>query len=379
MLKKMMLILCMTSALTGCWDKVELENRGFVAAIGIDSFKEIEDAVIFQDATQDRAKRYLVSMALPTMDADAEGEDPENKSVKLAGCMTVASAMRLIDAAASQELYFGHTKLCVLGEPLLKDSTLFNEAIDALERNPEIGRKITVMANKGNAADILKGDIAGEPLIGMFVSKFYENNESVAGITFRQDLQTIIREIHLNGCTLIPRVDLNEKHVKLAGAALVQDYKMAAWLDEREIRGYLWAKGKCEDAQVTANIGKHYVPMRIERNTSQINLLNEYGQLICEITLKVQGSIEEFTESLNAEAKINELSQAYEEIIRREIEHTFSVFQKHNADVFGLRGELRKKNGPLFQQVYENWEKTYPQIKLRPLVNVNIRSTGALR
>lgn len=84
-------------------------------------------------------------------------EENENSYVESYSDSTIWSAVKAIDSKTDRKLDFGQIKLCVLGEDILKDREMTKQAIDAIERNKDIWRKVIVCFTKGKAEDILKG------------------------------------------------------------------------------------------------------------------------------------------------------------------------------------------------------------------------------
>ncbi len=371
--------------LTGCWDKVELENRGFVNAIGIDKFYEDKKTISFEKSSDGTTNRFVVSMSLPSLDSlSGKGsEEAKNKSVKLAANETVSAAMRLVDSSSSQKIYFGHTKVTILGKEMLEDESLFRETIDALERNREISRKIIVVATEDKASSILEEDITGEPLVGMFISNFYKNNESSLALAYRQDLESLIRDLRSTGCTIIPKIDIKDKEVKLGGSAIIKDFKLVGWLDDQETRGYLWLKGEAKGAQITIPYENFYIPLRVNKASSKLDFFENGESIVCTGKIKVEGSIEEFTfsnETLYDSKKIDALCREYEEAIKKEILNTNDFFQKQfKVDGFGFMDRIRKTNYEIFNKYRDNWNEGFQKIVLVPEVQVEITSTGSTK
>ncbi|MDR2750876.1 MAG: hypothetical protein LBC41_09465, partial [Clostridiales bacterium] len=126
--------------ITGCWDKVELENRGFAVSFGID----------------EKDGKYLVTVSMPSVSSLKEGPSDSAKDVRSEESDTVSGAIRAIDDSLSQRLDFGQAKLLLFGQELLDNEDMFRQAIDACERNGELNREIYVLAADGGARKVLE-------------------------------------------------------------------------------------------------------------------------------------------------------------------------------------------------------------------------------
>jgi len=199
------IVVCLT--LSGCWDKVELENRGIVVSIGIDRY-DINRRSFLHLVGKEEFNRFTVSAVLPhvTSMRDSALSD-KSKAVKKADSPTVSGSIQLMDAGSSQKLYLSNTKLLVLGNDLLMDDTLFRQAIDAVERNRQISRKVYIMSTKERADEVLQQDLPGEPTLGLFMESYYKNSGGTGFFGFYRVLEKIITDLHSTGCTLIPEIE----------------------------------------------------------------------------------------------------------------------------------------------------------------------------
>ncbi len=382
-MKNLLLLITLSFLLTGCWDKVELENRGFVNAIGIDKFNEenAEEAIYINK----ESSRFLIAMSLPSLDklTGGKSEETDNKAVKLAANETLSAAMHLIDIGSSQKLYFGHTKLVILGRDLLEDETLFRETIDALERNREINRKIIVLATEDNIKETLECKAEGEPLIGMFVSNFYKNNADTISLALKQDLQGLIRQLRSTNTAIIPKIAVKDNEIKLGGAAVIKDFKLKGFLDDEKMSGYLLFKDKANGAQITIPYENSYIPLRIDKTKVNLNFSEDGYGLILQADFVISGNIEEYMfnnqKTLTREKLIN-LSEKFSEKIKSEVEDTFSYFQNIlYVDGYLLKDYLRKHDYDLYKKYEEDWDTAFEETIFDPKVIVQITGTGSIK
>ncbi len=430
MKKKLLLFLFAVFFLTGCWDKVEIENRGFVISIGIDSYtaqkneqqkkatanaKEAESETPESKSTEsgDRKQkpdsekkepsmfegetnmRYIVTMALPNISELAEkgsggegragnGENSAKaKAIKKSASETVAGGMDLIDAYSSQKFYYGHTKICVLGDGILKDAALFREAMDAVERNKEISRKIILLATKGTAEEILNADVTGEPLVGMFVSDFYKNNKYSINSTLRRDLEGAVQQLMATGNAIIPEISIENKEIKLGGLAIIKDYKLAGFMNDLETRGYLWTQKAKMGGLVTVPYQNTFVPLAISDKKTKIKFSEQGDHLVCHIDVEVEGNIDEYLLSdkhLSEPNHLDNLQKSYEAKIAEEIQTSFHKFQNEfGVDGLDVNNLLRKNYYDLYKKYNSNWDETFEKMDLETSVKVSIRGSGSIK
>lgn len=363
------ILLISMSIFTGCYDKIELENRGFVIAIGVDKFEKDD--------------RFKVNISIPNMDVlGGKGGSEKSEFVKSSSNKTLYAALKKIDTSSSQKLNYGQAKVVILGEDLLKDSELFKETIDSLERNTELNRRIIVLATEGKAEDILKSELEGETLVGSFIANFYKNKSNKFGVAFRKDLQSIISQLAITKDAIIPKVTKKEDTLEFGGASVIKNFKLVGWLNEEKVRGYLWVKGNAEDAHVIADYDNTFIPLRVNKNHSKIKFDEVNGKVICSIRIQVGGTIEEFKfsdQSLKDKKVLEQLQNTYADIIKKEVENTFYEFQQtYKVDGFDFSDHLTKWNYDLYKKYNNDYSSISQNMQADIFVDVKINGTGSI-
>jgi Ger(x)C family germination protein len=375
-MKKLLAVLLLPMFITGCWDSVDIEKRGFVISMGIDKYSEDEDG----GKNGDQEPRFTVTMAFPDVGAlMGAGQSGENEFVRTAHAKTVAEAVKQMDAASSERLYFGHTRAVIFGKELLKDEELFREALDALERNRELSRNLIVLATSCDVEKALTAKGPGERLAGMYLSNFYRNN-SGAATTFRLVLEDLTRELRSGGDTLIPTLSLEgeeeNKRMKLDGAAVIRDFQLAGTLDGSQVRAFMWFNGNAEGALITVEYKGVNTALRVSSSRSDTSFYEANGSLICVIDIKARAEVEEFSFSgiqLNCDAALRELGAICGQSITDDIMRLFAVFRDDlETDGLGLRERLHKQNILLYTAY---GDEAYSA--MIPVVRVDIEITGA--
>lgn len=417
---KLLIVGIIMVALSGCYDKIELEDRGFVMTIGIDKYHLEEDIIegnsegysvenihneskgydmagyshknesntqeqeagIIKLDNKDGNNRFIVTINKANIKS-LIGETEDSSHTISANSETIAGAFSAINMYSNQNIYLGYAEAVVIGETILEDPKLFREVIDTLERNKEISREIFIVTTKGNASDALLENIKSDKMLGMFISKFYRNNNSVGSArVFHKSLEDLSKSLYRVGNAIIPRLQTKDGNVKLDGVAIIRDFELAQWLDASKIKGYLWVLGKGEGITISTEINDTYVPLTINNNSKKLNFTEENGQLICEIDLKVIGTIEGYNLSNGGvfdENLLDELSKRYEKIIIDEVEDTFHLFQNvYLIDAFQFFEILEKKNNDLYLK-YKHTEDRFNNMLLRTNVDVKIKSIGSIK
>ena len=377
-MKNMQMICSLTVCLflTGCWDMVELENRAFISAIAIDAYEQdIEGAIRFH--APDADYRFVATVSVPS-----SGTDTESGTALTATADTFMPALSMIRLGMPQQPYYGQAKVVVLGEGMLSDSELMRQAIDGMERNREISRKIIMLACEGNAAEILKAELAGKPF-GMYAANFYADRRAVLGVAFKKDLESVLLDVrHANG-TIIPMVAVREGFVELSGAAIVRDFELVSRLDDTEVRGLLLAKGKSENARITTDFDGVRLPLRLASQRAKLNFERTEQGLMCRLEISTKGSIEGYLinsdEDISSAENVARLNELFAHEIANNVTATFARLAETNVDGFGMFDRLRKFNYDLYEEFVQHKQIRLSDIIFVPVVDVRITDVGATR
>lgn len=381
--------------LTGCFDKVELEERAFVLAMSIDKYKDYLDTNIEKAGEE---KRYVIGMSMPEISEGEKSGNNEsnpmenekkaegnsiNKSIKQGEGSSLSSTMNLIDTYTSQNLYYGHTKAIILGKNILEDENYFKEVIDTLDRNKQISRKIIILASKSNAKDILEIIPKDEKMIGIYINDFYKNNKRNSSFTFRMDLEDIIKNLYsLNGDTIIPTVEIKNDDIHLDGIAILKNYKLISYLDNKQTKGLLWILDKNSLGTITTNFENSFVSLDIFKKNTKIDFSEENGKIVCNVNINVNGNISGYTlnnEIFESGNKYIELEKQYEKDLYEEIKYSLENIKNINSDILSLKEKIRKNNFNLYEKYNLEENNIYNNIEFKINCNVNIKGFGTIK
>jgi|GEM_PF-1407818 len=424
MVNKVLIAVVFLFALTGCYDKVELEDRGFIMTIGIDKYQEDDTKTEVEEdgkKNQENEKNGENFNIAGYSEKDSEKSEEENKdkdisvitfdneednnrftvtinransqqegsessrgnSTIVANSDTIAGAINLINLYSNQHVYLGYAEAIVISESILRDPELFKEVVDTLERHKEVSREIFIVTTEGKASDSLLENLKSDKMLGMFISKFYRNNNSFGSSrVFHKNLEDLSKSLRQTGHAIIPKLATDNGNVKLNGVAVIKDFKLVDWLNGSSIKGYLWVLGKGEGITISVEANDTFVPLNINKNTKKVTFRENNDQLICEINLKINGTIEgyNFTEvGLFDENLLDELSRKYEEVITNEVKETFHLFQDvYMIDGFEFFEMLRKRDNDLYEK-FKDLKGTPEAMVLDINVVVEIKSIGAIK
>lgn len=156
--------------LTGCYDRIELEQQSYVIAIGIDKGEETGTfSFTFQLANPEVGA---------TLSAGSE-EDPK-ETVTITGS-DIVTATNTANSFITKKITLDQTKVIIISEELARSKD-FIRVIQTAARTPQIRKSVQLIVSKENASDFLNNN---EPKTETRPHKYYQymlNRASQTGI-----------------------------------------------------------------------------------------------------------------------------------------------------------------------------------------------------
>ncbi|GKV56587.1 germination protein GerC [Sporosarcina sp. NCCP-2222] len=142
--KWLIILLPSLALLSGCWDKIELEERGYAVVLGLD--KSEEDHMV--DVTFQIENPQVGS----TSQSVAQNEPPSD--ILTITATDIISAKELANSIVSREIDLSQLQTIIIGEEFAR-SDYFNNIIGSSVRDPEIRRKMMLIVSKEKASEFI--------------------------------------------------------------------------------------------------------------------------------------------------------------------------------------------------------------------------------
>ncbi|MBP1930563.1 Ger(x)C family spore germination protein [Ammoniphilus resinae] len=383
--------------LTGCWDRLEIEERAVVLAIAIDEVKP-EAAKEERDVShlsgevpqsQKRMLRLTVQIAVPgriplgpAQGGGASGEKPV-WILDVVG-HTVEDAIYNLQQEVADRLFLGHLRVIVVNEKVARKG--LQNMNDAFRRNPEIRRAAWMVISKGEAADIIKLNPELERVPALYLLTVLDGAvkqgkmpNAFLGV-FWSALTSKGQEAYL------PYVEIQEqKSILLAGLAYFRGDKMVGTTTPLEIGHFMAMKGINPGGYSALSDvpGESGAVLFISSDrTAKIEVEIKNGLPHAKVKVHIEGDL---AEKSNAQfnlkdpktiAKIEKrigtkAGKAFEELIHKT--------QKQGSDILGIGEIVRGKHSAYWNQsikTMDKWQETYKEIPVRAEVTISIRRVG---
>jgi spore germination protein KC len=377
---RMFLIWGMTLILlTGCWNRVEINDIAIVTAIGL-------------DLVEDDQLRLTLQVAVPSklVTGGTGGSSGKSTIVISETGASVSEAYRNIQGKLSRRIFFSQSRVLLIGEDLAKKGVF--HIIDFHTRYAEPRINSFIMFTKGKASKIINSMPKFESVSAEEMRELAKMSVGLK-IYVRDFLNMLLTdgiEPFASQFTLKPLEVSTKKSGEtqaVNGIAVFKGDKLVGWMDEVETRGLLWLRNEIKTGIITIKVpeekGGGNISMEIVRGETNIVPILKQGKLKLDVDVVTELSVIENDSKLNLfEKKVIEEIQTYsEEKISKRIEMIVEKAQKEYAsDIFGFGQSVYKKYPKQWNTHYKkNWENEFAQTKVTIHSKAFVRRIGLIK
>lgn len=372
------------SVTTGCWDRIEIEDIGFVIGAGIDMGEENDQGQQQYKLTQ----QFVVPGALQGQGGGTNGggADEAHLNIESTG-MTMFEMIREVAARTSRSPFYEHIKIIVISEEVAR-SEGFPELLDFFIRYPEMRRGVQVLITPGKASDILGVKPKNEKLPIMYIQSISKNNFKNARMLPPSRLGDIHEELLKKQSFMIQKVEvLSPKEVKIIGNALIQGHtdKLVGYLGPDETEGANFITGEVRGGLIQTTIKNKGIVYDINQAKSEVKASMESVDAIkFTVSINVLGTIPETFVNLDFldEEVIKDVEKKVEERVREFAQMAIDKLQNElKVDVLKLGNALENQHPKEWEKVKDDWDygaNYFSKSKIEVKVSVKIRGTDAI-
>lgn len=376
-LTKSVLVVALLILLTGCWDQIEIEDRGFVVGTALDTAENGQITLTFQ-------------IVLPTQMKGGSGQKSEggNPYINLSStASSVFKAARNMSNEMSRSPYLSHNKIIIISDELASTEHI-GDVLDLFVRDPESRRASHIMLSKGEARSILDIYTGIETLPVQYISSTQENPDKSESITPPTNIGELHDMLLSKTSFALPRiVNIGNNRISTAGAAVFNGdgHKLIGYLNEEETTGRNMILGTVKTASLELEVNDEVVVLEVRELYRKIKVrTDEQGLPVFDLTFAVNGAIgESHRKDVNLLGQLNgETKQKGEEKIKQLVMQVIEKSQKEYKSDFMRFGDK------VYEQKYEVWEKyrddwdrganIYSTSKFNVTVDVSIKTIGTV-
>jgi Ger(x)C family germination protein len=419
------LIVFLAFLLSGCWDRVEIEDRGYILALGVDKYDpsdlnkyETREYIDLDRKTQ----KFSPEQQKPDIKTDQKGIDPQTKrkvkpplpsskneykfavTVLFPNLRTIGKdskpdeQMRFLfvrptnnvigirnylEREINKRLYYGYLKVVVLGRDLVEEPGYVREVLDALNRESDIPQNTFLLVSETTARDILNTMPLVQPVTGIHLFEI-SKNASIYGRIIDTPLSQIVNSFINSNCAVISRVEPGVETLKVAGAAVFKNFRFVGWLDEKQLQIYKLLMGKAKHTFIDdLKYKSTHVPFITTEIQTKKKIKSEKGRLKIVYNLRIEGEVIEFVfksgyKVLDDPMRKHIQSELNKIIKKRADDLIYLLKYRYNADVLGIGDFISKHRPKDWEKLKKNWDDEFKKIDIEVVTDVRLRRSGTI-
>lgn len=368
---------------TGCWNRIELNELAVSVAMGIDK----------------KGNQFLISHQVvnPGAIASKGGASSTDAPITLfqETGSTIQEAVRKLTTKSTRKIYASQLRILIIGEELAREG--LGEVLDHISRDHSFRKDFFVVVARGtNAENILKIYTPLERIPAIKMQGTLETSSEAWGPTvavkmdqFMSDLiskgkEAVVTGIGVTGSQEKGKTKENVEQIEpmamlqFNGIALFKKDKLVGWLDEDESKGYNYTQGEIKSTTVAFSCPQGEKDISVELLRTQENTRfkekNEKPQI--DVNIRVEGNVAEAQcdIDLSKTEGINNLEKLTEQDIKQSIEAALKAAQKnYQSDIFGF-GDVINRNDPKYwNEVKADWDKEFQDLQVNVKVKADIQ------
>jgi spore germination protein KC len=376
---KLLFILIITTVLlSGCWNRIEVNDIAIVTAVGLDLLEDEKIRLTLQVA--------IPSKLGPTGGAAGSG-DNSTFMISETG-VTLSEAYRHLQGKLSRRIFFSHSRVLLIGEDLAKKGV--SHILDFYSRYHEPRMNSYIMFTKGNAYEVIKNK---PKLESVSAEETRELTKLSVGLTvnIKEFLDMLLTEglepvgPQFASEPLEVKVEnQSEKTQAIIGSAVFKDDKLVGWMNDSETRGILWLRNEMDLGVITVKVpeekGGGNISSNIIRTETKIVPEIKDGRIKINVNTTSEMNVMENASELNLDESknIEKLQAEIEKDIRTRIQEVLDKAKNElGSDIFGFGEAVYKKYPKEWNEKYKKeWDEDFSEIEVSINPTVFVRRIG---
>jgi spore germination protein KC len=391
-------VVFMATILTGCWDRLEIEERALILGVAIDMAPESEvskprnKTFIGEQVpiTNSPMLRVTVQIAVPGRiplgsSESGGGAGTGNKPVWVIDAVghTIDEAFSILQRKVAHRLFWGHLRVIVIADEVAKAG--LSNIDEYLRRNPEIRRTSWIIVSKGEAGEFMRVVPQLERVPILYILSTMEHAVQMG------KLPNAFAGVYWSAASskgsdpYLPYIRMVEGGTfEVAGLAYFRGDRLVGVTETLEIGTFMGIKniqtggysvlvqipgtGTAVMYQTTHRKSRIDVAIRNGKPVISVKIHNE-GNLLEKSNEQVQLT-REVIASIEKELNKNTLTN-YRHLIRKT--------QQKGSDIFGFGEHVRANKSAYWNKeirTKEKWEEVYKGIDVNLQVTFSVRRVG---
>ncbi|MEE3950655.1 Ger(x)C family spore germination protein [Peribacillus frigoritolerans] len=374
--KMVILLIVMTPIMSGCWDRVEINDLAIVTAAAID--KKDNDQI-----------ELSIQVFIPKSLSSGGGQGGPGQGgvnttlVRSAIGSNISDALSKLQSKIPRKIFWGQCKVFIFGEKLAKEG--IQEQLDFLLRHPQPRERANVFVSKGKGKPILESVPPLENYSGEVIRELSDLH--IGMLVTLQNLDEMLTGKPRAAAIPLVKLLSPEKGQKklqgipyIVGTAVFKKDKMTGTMTEKETRGLLWLRDEMESYTVTLNPKGVKGEISLNPVSAKVKIIPQIINDKWKVLVKIdtEGAVIQNGTNLNLSSlkSLKAVEQDFQKDIEKRLEMAFLNTQEKKADILGLGNEFYRKYPKQFNKIENNWDEIFGEMEVEIDVAAHIRRQG---
>ncbi|MBW7477110.1 Ger(x)C family spore germination protein [Paenibacillus oenotherae] len=372
------LLVLASCTLSGCWDRIEVNDLATITAVGIDQYSDNLIELSLQIYTPPQGS------SISMQGGGSKGSSSQNQSTVISATgINFADAVSKVQEKVPRLLFWGQNEVFVFSHSAAKQDIAGH--MDYILRVPQIRGSALVFVSRTKAKDVLA-------LTPQLRSSSADVLEEVSNLKIGLAMSAGNFNIMLSsskGTAIMPSIEImpapegqpQKRYPAITGCAVFKDSKLAGYIDDNITRGVMWFRNEIDMATATIVTEDQGGIISARLNRGRTRLKPRISNGIWEMTVGIDTREILVQNTSNTDVAELKGTRIVEEGLKQEIEkrmnRTLQIVQKKfEADVFGFAEAFHRKYPKIWNKEKGNWEEIFPHVQVKYDIKTVIVNPG---
>ncbi|MBP1991116.1 Ger(x)C family spore germination protein [Paenibacillus eucommiae] len=363
--------------LTGCWNRVELTDWGFVQAAAIDQ-------------TDDGKISLTTHIYKPNGDSSGQGSPGKSYIDIVTNSNTLLGASRDATTELGRKLQWSHMQVLLISEEIAKSREI-HKILDFFSRDHEPRGSISILITEGRAGDYLHIQPLIENTMGQQLKKIEEHASKLSAKTLEMSITDLTIQAHEEGPSgiVVPYATISlmpKEGVSIAGLAVLNfpERKMSSLIPPAHTPYLLMLMNKFKGGIIDIPCSKES-DKKVETSDSfeviqvqtKVNPIINGDSLAVKFIITVEGAVGELNCSeVVTKEEVNKFRTKIKRVTEERLRKTITLLQQQKTDVLGIGIHMYRTHNQLWKKWKPDWEERFSHINFTVEVDVKLMNTG---
>jgi Ger(x)C family germination protein len=399
------LMAAVTVSMTGCWDYQELQQRGYVLGIAIDTTDAVSQkseggkSTYANDlrkvpSTEGDAPKYAYTFQIPIISRSqvkpvGQGGGGSGETSRTWDLTAVGSSFFEANREFATRLdyppFFEHLQALVINEEVAKSG--ISMPLDVMLRDSEMRRRMKVFITPQPAYSVLEVVPKIDDYASIYLRNLTNNFKKTSRIAYYVDIGHVSENIRNNMDYILQRVIASKEEIKIEGSSVIKQDKLVGSLREVDTSNVEWIKDLAKGGTLVIKMPgnpKGLLTLELKKMKSKVRPVISGKNISMKIEIKAEVDIGEQFREGNEDTFFEEFIDEVERSAARKVEYepkqTIKYVQEEfGADIFLFGLAMQRYAPDTWDKVKNNWSEIFEELEVDVSAVLHSKKRGLTR